>query len=43
MASLSQVVPPPVPPPENSESDKTLDHIVKFMKLMLTLFEGGPD
>ncbi|XP_059638972.1 uncharacterized protein LOC132281272 [Cornus florida] len=36
-------MPPPAPPPEKSESEQTLDHIAKFVKLMPTLFEGGPD
>ncbi|XP_059627127.1 exocyst complex component EXO70H1-like [Cornus florida] len=34
---------PPPPPPKKNELDDTLYHIAKFVKLMPTLFEGGPD
>ncbi|XP_059671074.1 uncharacterized protein LOC132316616 [Cornus florida] len=43
LPQISEVVPPPAPPPEKSESVKTLYHIAEFVKLMLTLFKGGPD
>ncbi|XP_059656945.1 uncharacterized protein LOC132303631 [Cornus florida] len=44
-ASSSQFVPPPAPPPppKTNELDDTLSHIARFVKLMPTLFEGGPD
>ncbi|XP_059658743.1 uncharacterized protein LOC132305073 [Cornus florida] len=45
-ASSSQFVPPPAPPsppPKKNELDDTLYHIAKFVKLMPTLFEGGPN
>ncbi|XP_059635647.1 uncharacterized protein LOC132277819 [Cornus florida] len=36
-------VPPPPPPPKTNELNDTLYHITKFVKLMPTLFEDGPD
>ncbi|XP_059669548.1 uncharacterized protein LOC132314742 [Cornus florida] len=45
-ASSSQFVPPSAPsppPPKKNELDDTLYHITKFVKLMPTLFEGGPN
>ncbi|XP_059664043.1 uncharacterized protein LOC132309782 [Cornus florida] len=45
--SSLQFVPPPAPPPppplKTNELNDTIYHIAKFVKLMPTLFEGGPD